>query len=84
MNRGRERQRIFHSPENYEAFLKRLDEAHRRFGMEIHAYCLMGNHYHLLIKTLQGNRNIPRWIAMKLCQEVGSAKLTEIAELFEV
>ena len=55
MNRGRERQRIFHSPEYYEAFLKGLDEAHRRFGMEIHAYCLMGNHYHLLIKTPQGN-----------------------------
>ena len=30
------------------------------------------------------NRNIPRWIAMKLCQEVGSAKLAEIAALFNV
>ena len=35
-------------------------------------------------KRGQGNSNIPRWIAMKLCQEVGSARLTEIAELFEV
>ena len=56
MNRGRERQRIFHRPEFYEAFLKGLDEAHRRFGMEIHAYCLMGNHYHLLIKTRAGEQ----------------------------
>ena len=29
-------------------------------------------------------KNIPRWIAMKLCQEVGGAKLTEIAEVFNV
>lgn len=55
MNRGRARQKIFHTPAYYEAFLKGLDEAHMRFGMEIHAYCLMGNHYHLLIKTPQGN-----------------------------
>ena len=55
MNRGRKKQRIFHSPGYYEAFLNGLDEAHMRFGMEIHAYCLMGNHYHLLMKTPQGN-----------------------------
>ncbi len=55
MNRGRMKQRIFHSPGYYEAFLSGLDEAHMRFGMEIHAYCLMGNHYHLLMKTPQGN-----------------------------
>jgi REP element-mobilizing transposase RayT len=55
MNRGRARQKIFHTPDYYEAFLQGLDEAHRRFGMEVHAYCLMGNHYHLLIKTPQGN-----------------------------
>jgi REP element-mobilizing transposase RayT len=55
MNRGRERQKIFYTPDFYEAFLQGLDEAHRRFGMEVHAYCLMSNHYHLLIKTPQGN-----------------------------
>ena len=55
MNRGRDRQKIFHDPGYYEAFLEGIDEAHRRFGVEAHAYCLMGNHYHLLIKTPQGN-----------------------------
>ena len=54
-NRGFGRRKIFHSPDYYEAFLRGLDEAHLRFGMEIHAYCLTGNHYHLLIKTPQGN-----------------------------
>jgi len=55
MNRGRGRKWIFPDVEYYEDFLASIDEAHRRFGIEIHAYCLMGNHYHLLIKTPRGN-----------------------------
>lgn len=35
----------------YELFLETVAEVCERFGIEIHAYCLMSNHYHLLIKT---------------------------------
>ncbi len=55
MNRGRQRQRIFHDPLYYQAFLGTLAEAHERFGVMIHGYCLMGNHYHLLLQTPCGN-----------------------------
>lgn len=55
INRGKGRQRIFHDSSCYEAFLKGLTEAHLRFGLEVHAYCLMANHYHLLIKTPRAN-----------------------------
>ncbi len=55
MNRGRGRQMVFHGDEYCEAFLKTLSEVHERFGVQIHAYCLMGNHYHLLVKTPEGN-----------------------------
>ena len=55
MNRGRSRQTIFHDTQYYLAFEQCLYEAHQRFGVEILAYCLMGNHYHLLIKTPRGN-----------------------------
>ena len=55
MNRGRQRQRIFHGPTYYHAFLETLAEAHERFGLVIHGYCLMGNHYHLLLQTPRGN-----------------------------
>jgi len=55
MNRGRGRRSIFHKAEYYELFLDCLEQAHQRFGIEIHAYCLMGNHYHLLVKTPRGN-----------------------------
>lgn len=55
MNRGRGRQGIFHGPAYYQAFLTCLEEAHQRFRLQILAYCLMGNHYHLLLKTPEGN-----------------------------
>ena len=55
MNRGRGRQAIFHDEEYFNAFLNTLAEAHQRFGLEVHAYCLMSNHYHLLLKTPEGN-----------------------------
>lgn len=57
MNRGRERGRIsiFNSQEHFEVFLRTLEEAVERFGIVIHAYCLMTNHYHLLIQTPRAN-----------------------------
>jgi len=55
MNRGRNRQTIFHDRSYYEAFLKTLKDANEKFDAVIHAYCLMGNHYHLLIETPRAN-----------------------------
>ena len=55
MNRGRGRQQVFHDVKYYEYFLSCLEQAHKRFGVETHAYCLMGNHYHLLVRTPRGN-----------------------------
>ena len=55
MNRGRGRRWIFHSKAYYEAFLQTLEESHDRFDAIFHAYCLMGNHYHLLVETPQAN-----------------------------
>lgn len=55
MNRGRGRQTIFHGPDYYSAFLQTLAEAHGRFDAQLHSYCLMGNHYHLLIETPRAN-----------------------------
>jgi len=55
MNRGRARQKVFHGDDFYENFLECVDLAHKRFALEIHAYCLMENHYHLLVRTPRGN-----------------------------
>jgi len=50
----------------------------------------VADRYHISVKDIcvakrgSGEKNIPRWIAMKLCQEVGGAKLIEIAKVFNV
>ncbi len=55
MNRGRGRMTIFPNDESYRAFLETLEEAYTRFDTVIHGYCLMRNHYHLLIETPRAN-----------------------------
>ena len=55
MNRGLSRQLVFRDSNDYQAFLKVLTEVHALWGVQILAYCLMPNHYHLCVKTPQGN-----------------------------
>ncbi|MDF1615231.1 transposase [Desulfurivibrio dismutans] len=55
MNRGRGRCVTFPADAAYRAFLDTMDEAVERFQLEVHAYCLMPNHYHLLVRTPLGN-----------------------------
>ena len=50
LNRGNSRKVVFHSPEDYEAFLKSLQETKTTFNISILAYCLMPNHFHLLLQ----------------------------------
>ncbi|MGA9276479.1 transposase [Ilumatobacter sp.] len=54
MNRGSGRRRVFWSDDERAAFVDLLSELDDRFGVEIHAYCLMGNHYHLLVRSASG------------------------------
>jgi REP element-mobilizing transposase RayT len=55
MNRGRRGERIFSKSSDYESFIEILKEAVTLWDVRISAYCLMTNHYHLLIQTPQGN-----------------------------
>jgi len=55
MNCGRGRQRVFIEDAYCPDFLRCLAEAYIRFRAELYVYCLMGNHYHLLLKTPRGN-----------------------------
>jgi putative transposase len=55
MNRGISRMPIFTADEHREIFLSLLQEISALFQIEIHAYCLMDNHYHLLLRTPLAN-----------------------------
>ena len=54
-SRGNARQDIFLIDPDRELFLKVLAATVERFGWVCHAYCLMTNHYHLLIETPEAN-----------------------------
>lgn len=51
MSRGVRRETIFLDDEDRKGFLRTLGEACERAGWEVLAYCLMGNHFHLVIET---------------------------------
>ncbi|MFO7558973.1 MAG: transposase [Desulfobacterales bacterium] len=54
-SRGNERKAIFKSRRDREKFLEYLESAVLRYDAVIHTYCLMDNHYHLLLETPSGN-----------------------------
>ena len=55
MLRGINKQLIFEDEEDYDCFLEILRECKELCNFKIYAYCLMGNHVHLLIKAQENN-----------------------------
>src|SRR5262249_46461271 len=49
LNRGNGRARVFHDTTDYRYFLELLAEAAERVSMRIPAFCLMPNHFHLVL-----------------------------------
>lgn len=50
LNRGNRRMRIFRKPRDYQAFLVCLTQALARYRVELLAWCLMPNHWHLVLR----------------------------------
>jgi REP element-mobilizing transposase RayT len=53
--RGNERRNIYFDKTDYNKFLAYLAETKKKFGILIHCYVLMSNHFHLLIETPKAN-----------------------------
>ena len=53
--RGNKRRKIYFTKTDYQKFLQYIAEAKKKFGILIHSYVLMGNHYHLIIETPEAN-----------------------------
>src|SRR6266436_2370002 len=58
--RGNKRERIFGGEKDYLLFVQLLRESAERFGVEVHAYVLLPNHFHLLARTRRAN--LGRWM----------------------
>jgi len=55
INRGVNRGIIFRDVDDYEYFLELLSLHSKTYNITIHNYCLMSNHYHLLLEITQSN-----------------------------
>ena len=55
MARGNRRQGIFVDDDDRRFFLRCLGEVCEKTGWRVHAWALMGNHYHLFIETPEAN-----------------------------
>ena len=55
MNRGARKAPIFLTDQDCVHFLDLLGQAAARFGVRVHGYALMGNHFHLLLSAPRGN-----------------------------
>jgi len=55
LNRGDRREPIFRDDADRKRFLETLDEACVKTDWQIHALCLMGNYFHLVVETPEGN-----------------------------
>ena len=53
--RGNERRKVFRDDQDRQCFVDTLAECAERFGLVVHAYCLMPNHYHLIVETPRAN-----------------------------
>jgi len=50
INRGNGQQPVFHKDGDYQAFTELMMEMSERFAVELFAWCLMTNHYHLVVR----------------------------------
>jgi len=58
MDRGDRREDIFWDDEDREQFMETLDECCSKTDWQVHSYCLMLNHFHLIIETPQPNLSL--------------------------
>lgn len=49
LNRGNNRQRIFRKPADFAAFVKLLIDGKQRANVDVLGFCLMGNHWHIVL-----------------------------------
>lgn len=61
LNRGNGRATVFHKAADFEAFVRLIGEAKERYPVKVLAYCLMSNHFHLLVKPEKGE-DLSQWM----------------------
>jgi len=82
-SRGNAKQAIFVDDEDRASFLDFLSMVVERFTWLCHAYCLMGNHYHLLIETPNGNLSKGMRELNGVCTQGFNQRYRRVGHLFQ-
>ncbi len=69
INRGNVRAEVFHKEDDYAAFIRLVEEARERLPMRALAYCLMPNHFHMVLWP-HGDGDLSRWMQWLLTAQV--------------
>jgi putative transposase len=66
LNRGNGRMRLFHKEEDFAAFEKVLGQGLSRYPVDLLTYCLMNNHWHLVLRPREDGAisNLMRWVGV--------------------
>jgi putative transposase len=69
LNRGNARAQVFHDDADYRTFLDLLNEASRRVPMRVLGFCLMPNHFHLVLWP-RASEDLSRYLQWLLTAQV--------------
>jgi REP element-mobilizing transposase RayT len=61
VNRGNRREPVFHKPGDYDVFVEAMTDAGTRVRIDLLGYCLMPNHFHLIVRT-DRDGDLGRWM----------------------
>ncbi len=83
MSRGIERRVIYHGAAYYHHFIELLGEMSERYNVEVHAYCLLSNHYHMILRTPDANTSEAlQWLNVSYAAWY-NAKRERVGHLFQ-
>jgi putative transposase len=69
LNRGNGQQEVFCKDRDYEAFIDLMKQAKERYSVKIFAYCLMPNHFHMVVMPDKGEQ-LSRWMQWLMTSHV--------------
>ena len=71
---------LFPSPESANRFVERIGLAASRFAVEVNAFCVMGTHYHLLVRAREDElREAIESLEQDIGEETGRVRLLRLA-----
>src|SRR5580693_7936053 len=74
LNRRNRREPVFHKPGDYDAFVKAMTDACTRVRIDLLGYCLMPNHFHLIVRT-DRDGDLGRWMQ---CEPLSAGDLKRL------